>query len=225
MENYNEIIKNGGHVCLAIQMNIDMKENFDKIIKYYKENSKYFSYNIETQNEFNNEIENSLNVFNKSKDNLKCFFSITTGMTKLQDMQTMDFPYRFLKKTKINDLSCYSLESIIIDCFLIGFIYHFIFTNFATRNKYETVDYDKLYDTWLPNTLVADIKMRAYNKDHNMAPEKYFLNYYKKEIKNCSSFNFVFKIGVLKRSKVLSYLKNIMFCGLLYGMNYDMATK
>ncbi|HEY5561250.1 MAG TPA: hypothetical protein VIK72_05740 [Clostridiaceae bacterium] len=96
--------------------------------------------------------------------------------------------------------------------------------NFPTRKNLENVNFDKLLDNWLPYTLIADRQMSGFAKENGGLSEKYFTMFYKeKNFKIILKKNF--NLGFFKLGRTSSFFNNIFYCGYMYGMNYDMATK
>lgn len=200
-----------------------MIDCFNNVLNFYKERYSDILENPEAERELNNTMSYAINVLEKSEDNLTEFFAIINGKKKHANMGTMDFPLRFLKGILDAEKSRL-LNSIIVDSFMVGYVFHFMFHRFLTRDKIESVDFDRLYNNWLKHSIIADIEQKEYNDEHDGAPEEYFNMYYKENRKYDKAFTSVFKIGFSQKSKVYSFMRNIMFGGSIYAMSFDLAT-
>lgn len=201
-----------------------MKEIFSDVVNFYKEILQETLRNSETQQDFDANIKIAEKILEKSEENLSFFFYIILGQRPdVSNMTSMFFPQRFLK-IKLSDEILQRVESVLINCFMIGYIYHFIFMRFPSRGNIESVDYNQLFEEWLLTTLVADLRMTGYNQDQNGLPKKYLEIYYNKTNNYDLFFKNELRVGYFKRMRVFSFMSNIMFCGAEYGIEYDMKT-
>lgn len=210
----NEKVMNGGK---------QMIESYNSILNFYKLQFSEMLEDSGAQKELNNEMSYAIKVLEKSKRNLSDYFAIINGKKKHPNMSALDFPQRFIKGDLDTEKSML-LNTIIIDCFMVGYIYHFIFLRFPTRDKIDLVDFDRLCNSWLVKSLVADMILKGYSEDQDNGPEEFFRLYYENNKNYDKAFIDRFKIGYLKKSQVYYFMRNIMFSGALYGMSYDMAT-
>lgn len=201
-----------------------MEKSFSDIEKFYKLNLATALATSAGQDEFNIGINCARKILEKSKCNLSGYFAIINGKKENTNISALNFPKRFIKGNLDNEQTRL-LNTIIIDCFMVGYIYHFIDCTFPTRDRIELVDFERLYNTWLVKSIVADIVLKKYNKNVNNAPVIFFELYYKTHKCYDKVFTDRFKIGHFKNWKVYSFMRNIMFSGALYGMSYDLATK
>lgn len=204
----------------------DMDKNLNEVINFCKEifMRSEFKDNQGHLDHISRNIELSGKVLKGSFPNLSSFINMVMGkIPNTPNMKTMFFPQRFINKN-VNDELLYEVETIVIDSFMIGYVYHFLFMVFPTRENIENVDFEDLFYEWLPKTIIADIEMRSYIINQQGLPNDYFETYYTKS-KFDDYFKNVIKIGYFKRLKIKNYMKNIMCCGLYYGMLYDMATR
>jgi len=174
-------------------------------------------------------IEMARQVAEKAKFSFDGFFDIVLGSSRYSspNMSSLFFPQRFLNVVDTSDLikdKFDIIDNILEECFLLGFIYHFSYYNFPTRTNIQNVNFDKLLDTWLPQTLIANIQMKEYSKENNGLSQKYFTMFYEEQnYKTILKNNF--KMGFLKSGQTTSFFNNIFYAGAMYGMEYDMATK
>lgn len=174
-------------------------------------------------------IEMARQITERAMDSFNGFFDIVLGSSRYSfpNMSSMFFPQRFLKVVDTSDLGKEKydiIDNILEKCFFLGFIYHFAYYNFPTRANIKNVNFDELVDNWLPHTLVANMQMKEYAKENDGLSEKYFTMFYKEQnFKTIIKDNF--KIGFFNSRQTTSFFNNIFYCGAMYAMNYDMATK
>ena len=174
-------------------------------------------------------IEMARKVTEKAMDSLNGFFDIVLGSSRYSfpNMSSMFFPQRFLKVVDTSDLEKEKydiVDSVLEKCFFLGFIYHFSYYNFPTRANIQDVNFEELVDNWLPETLVANLQMKEYAKEVDGLSEKYFAMFYEEQnFKTILKKNF--KLGFFKSLQATSFFNNIFYCGAMYGMKYDMATR
>lgn len=168
-------------------------------------------------------------IFLKSQKYLKPFFELVEGLRPIQVspyMASMFLPQRFLGVDDPLNLSVNNyttLDQAVQGCFYLGLFYHFTTMIFPTRKNVDTVNFDKLINEWLPNTLVANLKMREYNSENKGMPETCFCCYYKTNDYDMV-FKKDFKVGFFKRPQIKSFLNNIFYSGIMFGMAYDLST-
>lgn len=192
------------------------------IIDFYRNNSKFLK-NQEAKEKFDEKTIIANKVFDVSKEKLLLFFDILLGnRLDMNNMKSMFFPQRFLKNKLVEDENK-EIKSILMHCFFIGYLYHFLYMSFPSRENINNVDFDNLFEDWLPKTIIADLTMRSYIEDQKGLPENY-LNYYYANSNYDEIFKKKYKFGYFKRGRVYSFLRNIMFCGISYAINYDIST-
>jgi hypothetical protein len=154
------------------------------------------------------------------------FLSICTGNRPGSPFSgSLCFPKRFLggswKSQDVAESCCKSIKEV----FDFGSLVHFAFTEFPTRTNFQTVDPEEFRNRWLPESLLAVIRMRDYSvKIAPQAPiEEFFTGWYEQALKNLVKSSW--KIGFLKRSRVRSYFRATFFTGLALAFEYDLATK
>lgn len=95
---------------------------------------------------------------------------------------------------------------------------------FPTRENYQNVDYDGLFDEWVPKSMIADIQMKEYDEQNGKLPSAVFKRFYE-DNKFDNTFKTVFNVGYFKRGRVYSFMRNIFFSGAMFAMIYDLKTK
>jgi len=154
------------------------------------------------------------------------FLSICTGnRTDSPFSESLCFPRRFCGGSWRSQDVAESCGKSIQEVFDLGLLVHFAFTEFPTRTNFHTVDPEKFRNGWLPESLLAVIKMRDYSdKIVTQVPiEPFFTVWYEQAVKNLVKSTW--KIGLLKRSSVRSYFRANFFTGLALAFEYDLATK
>ena len=209
-------------------------DEFSQIIELYESTvssvtdpQDYFS-----SEEYHNAKRLAALVFNTVKSNCEVFIRIVEGLSEGSEVghagieRVLCFPKRFLKKPSVDALSDelrIMIDSIIRDTFLLGLMSHLFLFTFPTRGDAERVDIDGLFYQWLPEALIADRRMKEYNKEINRLPLRVFESYFS------SSIDLVlkekFRVGFWKRGQCHSFLKNLFFAGARLGMMFDLKTK
>ncbi|MGV8983836.1 hypothetical protein [Clostridium sp.] len=201
------------------------------IVDFYERILEDLLENKQRKELFNSNVYFAIQLQEKSCNNIfKNFFEIVLGYYNKDDLlniREMCFPQRFLniKETLHLDEHRNSiLYDIVEKCFYLGFMYHFIFRTFPTRENIDSVDFVKLSNEWFPDILVADLKMKEYSEAFDGLAEKFFKMFYSEQnfkviIKND------LKVTFLKRGQTHNFFKNIFYCGAMFGMYYDMQTK
>jgi hypothetical protein len=154
------------------------------------------------------------------------FLSICTGNRPGSPFsESLCFPRRFCGGSWKSQDVAESCSKSIQEVFDFGFLVHFAFTEFPTRTNFQTVDPEKFLNKWLPESLLAVVKIRNYSvKIVPQVPiEEVFTSWYEKVVKNLVKSSW--KIGLLKRSRVRSYFRATFFTGLALAFEYDLATK
>jgi ankyrin repeat protein len=154
------------------------------------------------------------------------FLSICSGNSPRSPFgEALCFPSRFLGGSWKSQDVAESCSKNIQEVFDFGFLVHFAFTEFPTRTNFQTVDPEKFQNRWLPESLLAVMKMRDYSE--KMVPqvpiEEFFSFWYEKKVE--SIVKSYWKIGFLKRSAVRSYFRATFFTGIQLAFEYDLATK
>ena len=140
--------------------------------------------------------------------------------------KVMNFPNRFLKVPSINSLPQNQnvvLEATLEEAFLLGLLFHLIAWTFPTRNHLDRVNTDLLRQSWALEALVADTKMKQYNKELHNLPELCSKWFYETQIQ--TRLKDVFKVGFWTRSKWQSFFNNLFFAGARLGLYWDLGTK
>ena len=154
------------------------------------------------------------------------FLSICTGTRPDSPFnESICFPKRFLGGTwKSQDIaeSCSKSIQEIFDC---GFIVHFAFTEFPTRKHVNSVEPEKFSDKWLPESLLAVIKMRDYSIKviPHVPIEGLIEGWFEHELREL--IKSTWKIGLLKRMAVRSYFRATFFTGVALAFEYDLETR
>lgn len=154
------------------------------------------------------------------------FLSICTGNRPGSPFsEALCFPRRFCGGSWKSQDIAESCSKSIQEVFDFGFLVHFAFTEFPTRTNFLTVDPEKFRNRWLPESLLAVIKMPNYYVKivPQVSIEAVFTAWYERAVKNLVRSSW--KIGFLKRSMVCSYFRATFFTGLALAFEYDLATK
>ncbi|MBM3118801.1 MAG: hypothetical protein FJ006_04490 [Chloroflexi bacterium] len=114
------------------------------------------------------------------------------------------------------------MNDILADTFFLGLVCHLFLNKFPTRDNVDRVDTQALVNAWIPESLVADAIMKAYNKDLNMLPLRIFEFHYRTKIEPV--LNKQLKMGFWSRAKCRSYFRNLFFSGARFCMLFDLAT-
>lgn len=186
-----------------------MTECFDIVVDFYRTILPDVLENAEGREN----IAIAQQVSRESVDYFETFFNIVVGKEAHPFMSAMNFPQRFLNRTTLEATDSAVLEAAVERLFYLGFVYHFVFMRFPTRQNIDAVDFEELSESWLPETSVADVQFR----------DRIFDAYYKSSGTE-SQITTQFRIGFLKRGLVRSFLRNIYYSGMLYAMKYDLAT-
>ena len=137
-----------------------------------------------------------------------CFFSCIFGVATIDD-----FP------TPLAEGLAKSLQ----DAFFLGMAYHFVLNNHPSRSRVSEVDVHVLFESYLRESISAEMKMGAYNKATNNIPKDMFNVQYsmiEPMIKDD------LRVGFWKGSKVLSNYKNVFYSRILLPMMTEvMASK
>lgn len=203
-----------------------MKADIESMISFFER----FIKDDTSRVKFLENQEIAFNVINNSSDYLKVYFDILVGIRREEypNMLSMCFPQRFLGIKNTLDLGMRDtlyIEEILQNCFYFGLLFHLFYMSFPTRNNYGKVNYKTIIADWLPDTLVANIQLRNYNNEADGFPEKCFMAYFTniKDYENILKSEF--KIGFFKRGLAFSFLKNVFYSGILFGICFDLGTK
>lgn len=204
-----------------------MKANIDEIADFYKDLIQRTS-DVKDFTEFESNLEVGKKIYELSIDICNKYFGIIKGIEreKYPNMLSMCFPQRFLKVDSAGDLgvkNLLDLSVIISNCFYCGMFFHFIYMKFPTRQNYQDVDFDGLFDEWVHNSMIADLQMKEYDERNGKLPSTVFKRFYE-DRKFESTFKTVFKVGYFKRGRVQSFMKNVFFSGAQFAMFYDLRT-
>ncbi len=135
------------------------------------------------------------------------------------------FPERFLGARSVDQLASPLTERIgeILDrIFFEGLLFHLLVASFPTRRRIPELDISALREAWYVNALVASRLMRDYDKDAGGEASFLFKSLIDEEID--PYLKDVARVGIWKRAKAHSNLKNLYFAGALLGMMADTAT-
>lgn len=138
----------------------------------------------------------------------------------------MCFPARFLGVESIDDLDSPAAErtdEILRLALHLGLAYHFSLHNCPARDNHERVDMDLLARWFYPESLVAAARLKEYDTSTGGLPTRVFGWFHRTSA--ASVLRDVLKLGLWKRAKSKSYLRNLMFSGILMGMGFDMAAQ
>jgi len=182
--------------------------------------------------EYQDAIGLAKSVYERVEPLCEAFLNVVKGLDDGSTLsivdyyKVMNFPRRFLKLPSITSLpqsQRVMLEPTLEEAFLLGFLFHFTTYKFPSRNQLDRVNTDKLLQSWALETLVADNKMKQYNKELSKIPEACFESFYETQIQ--PKLKEVLKLGFWTRSKCYSFLHNLFFAGVLLGMRWDLCTK
>ena len=189
-----------------------------KIINHIEKGNKI--YGVKDINENKHIAEQ---VYKKAKDHFEYFFSLIMETdTNKEFYEPMKIAKRFFSNN-VNEEERGKMIEMLRISFFTGFVFHFMFFYIPSRDQYNNVDYLKLYNSWLPKTLIANIEMKQYNDESNNLAYSFFAwlydeSEYDKYMKDHH------KLPIMKRLNVKSFLKNILCSGCMYGMYYEIAT-
>ena len=129
-----------------------------------------------------------------------CFFSRLFGVPTVNDL-----PPPFGAR----------LSEALRDSFYLGMASHFVLTNHQRRAQVGELDLDILYNTFLVESISAELKMSAYNRSSNNIPRDVFTVQYE-------TIETIVKdglgVGFWKRGKVRSNYYNVFCSGILLPM-------
>ncbi|MBU2621271.1 MAG: hypothetical protein KKD92_03015 [Proteobacteria bacterium] len=154
------------------------------------------------------------------------FLSICIGnKPSSQFNKALCFPIRFLGGSWKSEITKESCSKSIQEIFDLGFLNHFSFTEFPTRNNFQTIDSEQLRNQWIPKSLLAPMKMQEYSEVivPQVPIEGFFIMWYENAVKKLVKSSW--KIGRLKRQRVYSYFRATFITGLMLALEYDLATK
>lgn len=136
------------------------------------------------------------------------------------------FPGRFLRSQSTANLPAalkITMDEIIDNVFFLGLLCHFSLHTFPTRGDVHRVALERLFEAWLPESLIADRTMKTYSTSANRLPDRLFESYFVKHIK--PTLKTQFKLGFWSLSKSHSFFRNLFFAGARLGMHFDMMTR
>ncbi len=171
-------------------------------------------------------------VFQTVHDQCDFFLGVVRGTRPGVDIGHPDierglcFPKRFLKVSSTEALpteSRLAVEQVLDDTFYLGLTCYLLLNSFPTRSQVTTVDVERLLLGWAHFALVANHKMRAYNKDLNELPSRMFEAFFRSTAQ--PDLESHVKLGFWKRSQVHSFLTNLFFSGAQLGMHTDLAIR
>lgn len=213
---------------------MSLRTNFEQlairhedIIKAIANRQDYFS-----SDEYSKEKRLAKVVFDKVKPKCEIFIAMVEGpiggseIGKPEIERVMCFPMRFLNQPStatMPDALRVTIEDVIEETFFLGLRCYLFLWTFPTRAEVQRVNMDALFHMWLPDALVADMKMKTYNKELHGLPARVFEFYYSSKIERALKEQF--RLGFWKRSKCRSYFGNLFFSGARLGMYFDLMTK
>jgi len=113
------------------------------------------------------------------------------------------------------------LNDAIDQTFLLGLTSHLILFNHHARPKIGRIDTSLLFTKWAESAAVADMQLKAYNRDSNGIPNGVYLAQYMAQIQPVVKEKL--RIGFWKEGKFRSRFRNIYYSGCLLGMESDVA--
>lgn len=171
-------------------------------------------------------------VFDEVKPLCYVFFGLVKGLTNSSELlrwpnysKVMCFPERFLKRPSITHLPQSlraTLDAILEGSFFLGLLFHLFSWRQPTRAEKEKVNMQELHNRWIPETLVADTRMKQYNQEFHGIPKLLFTSYYDAYIH--PALKEQFGLGFWTRAKCRSYFGNLFFSGARLGMVWDVST-
>jgi len=114
-----------------------------------------------------------------------------------------------------------TLGKVIEETFILGLVSHLILFNHPARRYIEGVDKAGLFARWSESAAVADIQLRAYNRECNGIPEGVFMGQYAARVRPLLKEQF--RVGFWREGKFQSRFRNVFYSGCFLGMLGDMA--
>ncbi len=138
--------------------------------------------------------------------------------------ETLSFPDRFLGRHRaLSPQQLQELRALVESSFDLGLLYHLMFNQFPTRPHSERVDLDTLFLQWAPESLVADVLSRDYDRGNSSIPSTVQRAFAKLRVEPFLKGQLAF--GFWARAKANSWFRNTFFAGVRLGLFYDLATK
>ncbi len=182
--------------------------------------------------EYQDTISLAKSIYKRVEPLCETFLNVVKGLDDGSTLgiadydKAMNFPRRFLKLPSITSLpqsQRVMLEATLEEAFLLGLLFHLISWTFPTRKQLDRVNTDTLLQLWALEALVADTKMKQYNKELSKIPELCFESFYETQIQ--PKLREMLKMGFWTRSKCRSFFNNLFFAGARLGMHWDLCTK
>jgi len=213
---------------------MSLKINFEQLSILYEENVKAVENSQEyfSSNKYSEEKRLAKLVFDKVKSKCEIFLAMvkgpigSSGIDNPEIERVICFPMRFLNQPStatMPDALQVTIEEAIEETFFLGLRCHLGLTTSPTRSDVGRVNMDTLFNIWILDAVVADTKMKIYNKECCGAPARFFEFFYNSKIE--PALKEQFKLGFWKRSKCFSFFRNLFFAGACLGMHCDLVTK
>ena len=168
-------------------------------------------------------------VFPLIRDSAQPFLEVVKGnrdriTANDPPMKTMNFANRAFKRASTSALPAdkqLPVERRLEDTFFLGVTFHLLFCSFPTRDRIPELDLATVLNDSPHENLVADRLMSRYNQDMDDLPEDCFRLYVGKivepELRDWG-------VGVFRRGKAESHLRNLFYAGARYAMKCDTST-
>lgn len=163
---------------------------------------------------------------------LETFLSVVEGRRRGSDIgfpkveTALCFPKRFLKAASTEFLPTES-RSALSYCLgmtlLLGLMSHVTIAKSPTRANVATVDVDSLFRQWVPESLIADMRLAEYDKQLQGLPSDLSKSYYTSAVE--PMLRRQFKLGFWTLPKCWSYFNDLFFAGAYLGLILDRMTQ
>jgi len=136
------------------------------------------------------------------------------------------FPRRFLGKESTANLDGDTgrlIDHTIEQIFFLGFLSYLLIWNFPTREKIVELDLDAFYNKWAIHSLVADKRVKGFDRQTKGLFTAVFEHFYKNSIENISKDQL--KLGAFTLGKSRSYFNFLFRSGMYLGVCLDFTSK